>query len=198
MGSREICGEVIELQLRGGRAEAPASIVVPLAIADLPLSLRWRGELPFGTQLLDQLVDVADRLIVDSSEWETLRYRELAELVGETAVSDIVWARLLGARRALAARWPQIATAQIAIAGPLAPATLLRAWLAARLRREIDPVQIAAHLGVHVDGETVSPTPATDSSPSDLLSAELDRAGRDRVYEEALQGAAAELAAPDA
>ena len=49
VGDREICGEVIELRLRGDRASAPASIVVPLAIADLPLFLRWRGEPPFGS-----------------------------------------------------------------------------------------------------------------------------------------------------
>ncbi|MBV8480494.1 MAG: glucose-6-phosphate dehydrogenase assembly protein OpcA, partial [Actinobacteria bacterium] len=41
---REVCSEVIELRLRGGRAKAPASIVEPLLIADLPVFLRWRGE----------------------------------------------------------------------------------------------------------------------------------------------------------
>ena len=36
--------EVIELTLRGERSLAPASVVLPLAISDLPVFLRWRGE----------------------------------------------------------------------------------------------------------------------------------------------------------
>ncbi|HEY2542239.1 MAG TPA: glucose-6-phosphate dehydrogenase assembly protein OpcA, partial [Gaiellaceae bacterium] len=43
---REVCSEVIELHLRGPRAKAPASIVEPLLISDLPVFLRWRGEPP--------------------------------------------------------------------------------------------------------------------------------------------------------
>ena len=37
LGDRSICGEVIELDLRGARAKAPASIVLPLLISDLPV-----------------------------------------------------------------------------------------------------------------------------------------------------------------
>src|SRR5205823_997261 len=79
---RTVCSEVVELRLRGLRAKAPASIVEPLLISDLPVFLRWRGEPPWGTQELDQLVDVIDRLIVDSTEWEDLPfpYRRLATL----------------------------------------------------------------------------------------------------------------------
>src|SRR5574338_421791 len=43
LGDRAICGEVIELTLRGSRASAPASIVLPLLISDLPVFCRWRG-----------------------------------------------------------------------------------------------------------------------------------------------------------
>jgi hypothetical protein len=189
-GQREICGEVVELHLCGERSLAPASIVVPLAIADLPIFLRWRGEPAFGTPVLDQLVDLADRLIVDSSEWETLRYRELGSLVGETAISDLVWARLAPIRRALAACWPQIASAEIAIAGPPAAATLLRAWLSARLHIVLPPAQGAEELEVRLDGVAVSSPPWDAVSPSDLLSAELDRLGSDAVYEQALRAAA--------
>lgn len=192
VGEREICGEVVELHLRGERALAPASIVVPLAIADLPIFLRWRGEPAFGTALLDQLVELADRLVVDSSEWETLRYRELSSLLDQTAISDIVWARLAPLRRTLAACWPQIASAEIAISGPPAPSVLLGAWLSARLRTELAPAQVAERLEVRLDGVSV-PTPPWDAlSPSDLLSAELDRFGSDAVYEQALRVAAAE------
>ncbi|HZC31091.1 MAG TPA: glucose-6-phosphate dehydrogenase assembly protein OpcA, partial [Gaiellaceae bacterium] len=92
---RDICSEVIELRLRGRRAKAPASVVEPLLVPDLPVFIRWRAEPPWGTPELDQLVGAVDRLIVDSTEWDDLPYpyRHLAEVFARTAVSDIAWAR---------------------------------------------------------------------------------------------------------
>ena len=57
--------------------------------------MRWRGEPPWGAQELEQLVDVTDRLVVDSTEWDDLPYpyRHLVELFERTAVSDIAWER---------------------------------------------------------------------------------------------------------
>ena len=69
---RGIVTETIELTLRGDRAKAPASVVQELLISDLPVFLRWRGEPPWRHPELEQLVDVVDRLIVDSTEWDDL------------------------------------------------------------------------------------------------------------------------------
>ena len=69
---RGLVTEVVELTLRGARAKAPASIVEPLLISDLPVFLRWRGEPPWDAPELEQLVGVTDRLIVDSTEWDDL------------------------------------------------------------------------------------------------------------------------------
>ena len=69
VGDRAVSSEVIELTLRGERSCAPASVVLPLTISDLPVFLRWRGEPLFGETQWEQLVGVADRVIVDSSEW---------------------------------------------------------------------------------------------------------------------------------
>ncbi|MET1010495.1 MAG: glucose-6-phosphate dehydrogenase assembly protein OpcA, partial [Gaiellaceae bacterium] len=44
---REVCSEVVSLRLCGRRASAPASVVMPLLVSDLPVFLRWRGPLPF-------------------------------------------------------------------------------------------------------------------------------------------------------
>jgi Glucose-6-P dehydrogenase subunit len=74
---RNVCSEVVELALRGDRARVPASIVQPLLISDLPVFLRWRGEPPWDAQELEQLVDLTDRLVVDSTEWEALPVRIL-------------------------------------------------------------------------------------------------------------------------
>jgi hypothetical protein len=188
-GDREVCGEVIELHLRGDRARAPASIVVPLAISDLPLFLRWRGEPPFETTPWLDLVALADRVIVDSSEWLELRFAQLVEVFPRAAVSDIAWARITPWRVALAGTWPEIKSGELTIRGPLAEASLLRGWLVGRLHRSVPPVEPDDCLGVRLDGEEIR---VEDDlrTPSDLLSAELDRPGRDPIYEEAVMALA--------
>ena len=185
VGESSVAGEVIQLTLRGNRSQAPASIALPLAISDLPVFLRWRGQPPFGATQWEQLVDVADRVIVDSSEWAELRYAYLVASFERTAVSDIAWARTADWRIELAGRWPAIATQDIAVCGPRAEAMLLRGWLASRLQREVPLPEPAGELEVRLDGEDVPPPRKEPQTPSDLLSAELDRLGRDRIYEQA-------------
>jgi hypothetical protein len=189
-GDHEVCGEVIELHLRGDRVLAPASIVVPLAIADLPLTLRWRGEPDFAAGGFDELVDLADRLIVDSAEWAELRYGALSGLFERSAVSDLAWARSHALRVALAGRWPGIRDAELVVAGPPAEAALLRAWLATRLERELPPPRPGESIAVLLDGEQVAPDDEPARSPSDLLSDELEHTGRDRIYEQSVRYAA--------
>jgi glucose-6-phosphate dehydrogenase assembly protein OpcA len=184
-GERHICSEVIELSLRGNRTIAPASIVLPLLISDVPVFCRWRGEPAFGEPAWEQLVGVVDRLIVNSSEWGTLRFEELAASFDLTAISDITWARLHAWRVALASCWPEIKEQEIQICGPLAEATLLHGWLVSRLDRPVAAVEVADELSVRLDDEELTPPEADQLSPSDLLSAELDRLERDRVYEQA-------------
>jgi hypothetical protein len=189
-GDSAACGEVIELQLDEQRASAPASLVLPLAISDLPVFVRWRGEPPFGSAPWADLVGVADRVIVDSSEWDELRYRELAQVFEETAVSDIAWARTYDWRLALAERWPAISEQEILIQGPRAEATLVRGWLSARLGLTLPAVEPAGELSVILDGDPVEAPHGETLSPSDLLSEELDRFARDGIYEEAVRAAA--------
>lgn len=185
VGERAICGEVIELTLRGNRVRAPASIVLPLLISDLPVFCRWRGEPPFGGVEFEQLVEVVDRLIVDTSEWTAPRREALAPLFQRVAVSDLAWARTEPWRAELATYWPSIREQEIHIEGPSAEAGLLRGWLQARLGRQVRAVGEAASLAVRLGGERVPDPRGPQPTPSDLLSAELDRFGRDRVYEEA-------------
>jgi glucose-6-phosphate dehydrogenase assembly protein OpcA len=189
--SRDVATEVVLLRLRGGRAAAPASIVAPLLVSDLPVFLRWRGEPPFGSDELDQLTGIADRMVVDSREWEGVP-RALARLVPVTerlAVSDLVWRRTEPWRRALAALWPGIAAIEeLHVRGPLPDAHLLAGWLRSRLRREVLlTVDVADRIeAVAVDGAPVEGRSADARSQSDELSRELDVYGRDPVYEQAL------------
>jgi hypothetical protein len=192
---RLICTEVIELRLRGRRRRVPASIVVPLLIADLPVFLRWRDQPPFGDGAFEGLVDLVDRLIVDSTEWHELpdAYLPLAEHFDRTAVSDIAWARTSRWRQQLASLWPAIADVErIRVRGTLPQAHLIAGWLRSRLKR---PVALEHEpsdrlLGVDVDGEAAPFPPGDPPAPSDVLSEELDSYARDPIYEAAARAAA--------
>jgi Glucose-6-phosphate dehydrogenase subunit len=192
-GGDQVCTEVVELSLRGLRAEAPASIVAPLLLPDLPVFLRWRGQAPFGDSTFERLAGLVDRLVVDSREWDDLpaAYEPLAEHFGaELAVSDIVWARTLPWRAACASQWPAIGEVQeLRVKGPLADALLLVGWLRSRLERSIALKHESASDIDAVDGDglSVSPPQEPPAGPGELLSAELDRFGRDRIYEEAVR-----------
>jgi glucose-6-phosphate dehydrogenase assembly protein OpcA len=189
---QEVCSEVISIRLCGKRASAPASVVQPLLVPDLPVFLRWRGECPWGAAELEELLDVTDRLVVDSSEWPDVEwgYARLAEVLESVVVSDIAWARTERWRRAIAALWPGVADAEeVHVAGPYAEAALLARWMTCRLRRQVelrhDPAgEIEL---VEVDGQQAAPGRFERMSSSDLLSNQLEIFGRDRPYEETIR-----------
>jgi glucose-6-phosphate dehydrogenase assembly protein OpcA len=191
-----VWSEIVELRLLGRRAKAPASIVEPLLVADLPVFLRWRGEPPFGATELEQLVDVTDRLVVDSSEWEHLPavYAELVARFNRAAVSDLAWTRALVWRGAVARLWPDVAQAQqIRVRGPYADALLLAGWLRSRLDRRVELVHDAAESleSVAIDGADVPEPVHEELSSSEQLSRALDVFARDPIYEAAVEAATA-------
>jgi hypothetical protein len=194
VGDRAICGEVIELFMRGNRAAAPASLALPLLISDLPVFLRWRGRPPFGSPELDQMVGITDRLIVDSTEWGDVTecYPHLVDLFDRTAVSDIAWARTERWRSLLASLWPGIAEVkEMTVHGTPAQAHLLAGWLRSRLHHDVT-VNVDVHEtleGIDLDGEATPFPPGDPPHPSDVLSSELDSFGRNRVYEAAVLAA---------
>jgi glucose-6-phosphate dehydrogenase assembly protein OpcA len=172
----------------------PASIVQPLLLPDLPVFLRWRGVPPFGERPFEELLDVVDRLIVDSTEWPGLpgQYGDLADVFERVMVSDIAWARTSRWRPQLASLWPGIAEVKrIKVTGTEAQAYLLAGWLRSRLDREIELEHEPSDrlVSVEVDGEPAPFPPGDPPDPADLLSDELDRFARDRVYEQAVRAA---------
>jgi hypothetical protein len=192
---RQVCTETIRIRLNGATADAPESVVQPLLLPDLPAFLRWRGTPPFGERPFERLVDVIDRLIVDSTEWPDLApsYERLAELFDRVVVSDIAWARTSRWRPQLASLWPGIADVRrIRVVGTAAQAHLLTGWLRSRLRRsiELDHEPADKLVGVEIDGEPAPFPPGDAPNPADLLSEELDRFSRDRMYEDAVRAAA--------
>jgi glucose-6-phosphate dehydrogenase assembly protein OpcA len=91
-----ICYEEVVLTVRGDAARHLSGIVAPLLIHDLPTHVWWPGDPPFGHPVFDQLVGMADRLIVDSSDFGNLLigYRRLANLRRRSGVGDLLWDRL--------------------------------------------------------------------------------------------------------
>jgi glucose-6-phosphate dehydrogenase assembly protein OpcA len=192
--ARQVAVETIRLRLCGSRAAAPASIVQPLLLPDLPVFLRWRGLPPFGERPFEQLVDVVDRLIVDSTEWPGLPepYAGLAEVFDQVVVSDIAWARTSRWRPQLASLWPEIGgVKRIKVKGTRAQACLLAGWLRSRLGHDVELEHEESERleGVDVDGEPAPFPPGDPPDPADLLSDELERFSRDKVYEEAVRAA---------
>jgi glucose-6-phosphate dehydrogenase assembly protein OpcA len=182
--------DTIRIQLCGTSAAHPASVVEPLLISDLPVFLRWRGVPPFEDSAFEELTQVADRLIVDSTEWPGLPtpYARMAEVFDRVAVSDIAWARTSRWRPMLASLWPEIAKVErIKVTGTEAQAQLLAGWLRSRLGRPIALEHEPSNklVGVELDGRPATFPPGDPPSPADLLSDELDNLFRDPVYEAA-------------
>jgi glucose-6-phosphate dehydrogenase-like protein OpcA len=192
---RQICTETIRIKLKGNRAKAPASVVQPLFLPNLPVFLRWRGLPDFGASNFEGLVDVIDRLIVDSTEWPGLPrpYAELADVFDRVIVSDIAWERTNRWRAQLATLWPKIAGLErMRVKGTEAQAYLLAGWLSSRLHRKFELEHEPAERleAVEIDGEPAPFPPGEAPTPADLLSDELDRFDRDRIFEDAVRAAA--------
>jgi glucose-6-phosphate dehydrogenase assembly protein OpcA len=65
----ETCAEQVYVTAGGDTGRHLDAIVTPLLIHDLPVTVWWPGDPPFGTTLGDALVVLADRVVVDGSLW---------------------------------------------------------------------------------------------------------------------------------
>ncbi|MDP9243915.1 MAG: glucose-6-phosphate dehydrogenase assembly protein OpcA [Chloroflexota bacterium] len=91
-----ICYEEVVLTVRGEAATHLAGVVAPLLIHDLPTFVWWPGDPPLVNPIFDQLVEMGDRLIVDSSDFSDLLtgLRRLSNLRRRSGVGDLAWGRL--------------------------------------------------------------------------------------------------------
>ncbi|HEY8178768.1 MAG TPA: glucose-6-phosphate dehydrogenase assembly protein OpcA [Candidatus Limnocylindria bacterium] len=92
----QVCYEEVVLTVRGEAASHLDGIVAPLLIHDLPTLVWWPGDPPFVDPVFDQLVELSDKLIIDSSDFSDLLlgYRRLANLRRRSGVGDLAWKRL--------------------------------------------------------------------------------------------------------
>jgi len=103
----ETCAETIHLTAGGEAGRHLSAIVTPLIVHDLPVTVWWPGEPPFGSRAAYDLLTAADRLVVDGSSWSgdgLERLREMAGLLGATplAISDFALLRQSRWREAIA------------------------------------------------------------------------------------------------
>jgi glucose-6-phosphate dehydrogenase assembly protein OpcA len=97
---QRVCCEQVTLRTTGEADERLPSAVLPLLVPDLPVAVWWMGDPPFGAPVFEQLLDTADRLLVDTRSFEdpTFSLTRLAGLArhhaGRIAISDLNWARL--------------------------------------------------------------------------------------------------------
>jgi glucose-6-phosphate dehydrogenase assembly protein OpcA len=103
----ETCAETIHLTAGGEAGRHLSAIVTPLIVHDLPVTVWWPGEPPFGSRAAYDLLTGADRLVVDGSSWNgdgLERMREMAGLLDVTrlAISDFALIRQSRWREAIA------------------------------------------------------------------------------------------------
>ncbi len=106
----QISYEQILARVKGDADERVASVVIPLLVPDLPVFLWWTGTPPHDTRRFDDLITLADRLIVDSADFarpdQTLAV--MAELARthhgrKFGITDLNWTRLTSWRELVAA-----------------------------------------------------------------------------------------------
>jgi glucose-6-phosphate dehydrogenase assembly protein OpcA len=104
-GAQPILYEQILARVSGDFDERVASVVIPLLVPDLPVFLWWTGTPPSDARRLDDLVTLADRLIVDSADFARAdrTLPEVARLVRfHVGITDLNWARLTHWRELIA------------------------------------------------------------------------------------------------
>lgn len=147
--SKQVCCEQITLQASGAAVDQLPSAVRSLLLADLPVSVWWRGSIERAGALHERLAALADHLVVDSDAHRGARaVATLARLVrGRAALADLAWERLAPWQEQIARFFDppgrrghpaaidrvMIAHTPAAGGGPSGEALLLVGWLAARL-----------------------------------------------------------------
>jgi glucose-6-phosphate dehydrogenase assembly protein OpcA len=78
----ETCAEQVYVAAGGDAGRHLGAIVAPLLVHDLPVTLWWPGDPPFGSPVATALVATADRLVVDGAHWSGDGLDRLAALAG--------------------------------------------------------------------------------------------------------------------
>jgi glucose-6-phosphate dehydrogenase assembly protein OpcA len=97
----ETCAETIFITAGGETGRHLDAIVEPLLIHDLPVAIWWPAEPSLSGEQARDLLDSADRLIIDGSSWSddgVRRFMELAALAATTRVTVADFAQVRQSR----------------------------------------------------------------------------------------------------
>jgi len=202
-GAGRVCFEQLALTVRGEAARHLNGIVAPLVIHDLPTDVWWPGDPPFNDPVFTQLVEMGDRLVVNSADFGDLLggLKRLGVIRRRSGVGDIAWERLapwqeLTAQFFDAPRFrrylPNLSRLRIKYAAgnttqggtrsPEAAALLYAGWIATRLawRRARSRGGVAnGGMGMILEGRYemvdigIEPVTTDDAPPGELLSVRL-------------------------
>lgn len=144
---QQICCEQIEITAPESSLEGLASVISPLAAADLPLVLWCRSRRVFERRDFGALAAISQKVIVDSSSWPDPRAK-IERLAGMAArgiaLGDLSWTRLTRWREMLsrifenatyAAQLPEISSVRVRFPDPELAilSRYLGAWLVTAL-----------------------------------------------------------------
>ncbi|HEX2194292.1 MAG TPA: glucose-6-phosphate dehydrogenase assembly protein OpcA [Candidatus Limnocylindria bacterium] len=204
-GQGQVCYEEVVLTVRGEAAQHLDGIVAPLLIHDLPTHVWWPGDPPFADEIFDQLVEVADRVIIDSGDFADLLLglRRLSTLRRRSGIGDLSWRRI-GWWQELTAQFfdaprfrrylPNLNRLEVRYArrpgepsgGDLAQAMLYAGWIASRLewRRHVtaEPIRDGS-MRLVLEGRyamvdlDVAGVDAPELEPGELISVRLRARG---------------------
>jgi len=159
-GDQQVCSEEVSILASGERVRHVPPLVASLLLPDMPVAVWWLGDLPHEhEEYVETLLDPADRLIVDSSQFNHASDFELIARVGEsttTAPADLNWARIDEWRAATAMLFDPVAmrprlkkiagirvtTGGGTTLGELSEAVLYVGWLQAQLQTAV-PFELA-------------------------------------------------------
>lgn len=158
-GGRQVCSEEVAIVAGGERVHHVPPLVASLLLPDMPVAVWWVGDLPSDHHAYaETLLDPADRLIVDSSHFNSPDDFALVARIAErtiTAPADLNWARIDEWRAATAAlfdppamreqlraiRNVRVISGQAGVPvphlGALSEAVLYVSWLTAQTAREV-------------------------------------------------------------
>lgn len=94
---KQVCCEQVTLIATGADAAKLPSVITSLLVADVPTVLIWKGGIDGGDEVLQSLIKIADRALIDSSEDLNPERRLLAwgslfnGSLGDAAPGDLSW-----------------------------------------------------------------------------------------------------------
>ena len=169
---RQICCEQVEITVADKALADLPSVVLPLAVADLPVILWCRTPRLFGMPEFRQISSMARKVILDSAGMPDARnaLRRLAAASGRgVLIGDLAWTRLTRWREMLSqvfenrqrlAQLPAVKRVRVNYGGDYETAArYLAAWIAGALEGaaqadvEIAPAEDVPTLRIELDGE---------------------------------------------